>query len=396
MINPQSSPNKFGCSDIWLDVFKDKSEIEKWLFEGLFKAFYKARLGKRGTNDEQKFEIRFVENIRLLVMEIMNRSYLPGGGIAFLIRDPVIREIFAAPFRDRIIHHFLYDQVADYWDARLIRDCYSCRVGKGTLDGAQRMKSRMQSARDIYKEPIWVIKLDIQGYFMSLPREGLFRQVEIGLRDQFLSKKAEKIFLAREKYAILHFLWERIIFDDPIKWVTKRGNPIEWRDLPRTKSLFDQPPGFGIVIGNLSSQLLSNVYLNQFDQFVKGTLGYKHYGRYVDDFYVVVPKSQLTKAKADIETFRRFLFGLGLTLHPKKIFIQEARRGVPFLGMVIYPDCIIPGKRIRRNFKEALRLNQMGVLDETSIISYLGMLKHVNGDTATAKIFSETGLEYNF
>lgn len=396
MINAQASPNRFGFDDIWMDVFKDKTEKEKWLFEELFKAFYKARLGKRATNDEQSFELRLVENIQLLVLEIMNRSYLPGGGIAFLIRDPVIREIFAAPFRDRIIHHFLYNQVAKYWDTKLIRGCYSCREGKGTLDGVKHMKSQMQSARDIYKEPIWVIKLDIQGYFMSLPRKGLFEQVEKGLRDQFFGKHAGEIFMAEEKYAVLEFLWERVIFDDPIKWVTKRGNPLEWKDLPRTKSLFEQPPGFGIVIGNLSSQLLSNVYLNQFDQFVKGRLGYKHYGRYVDDFYIIVPESQLERAKADIETFKRFLFDLGLTLHPKKIFVQEARRGVPFLGMMVYPDCIVPGRRIRRNFKEAIRMCQMGLLDEESIISYLGMLKHVNGDTATAKIFDETGLEYNF
>ena len=362
-------------SEEWEKAFGSHDEIESWVMGELTRAFYEARKAKRSTNDEQKFEVRLTENLLRLRDDILERSYHPSSGIAFIVHDPVMREIFAAPFRDRVIHHLLFNGVAEWWDRRLIHDCYSCRVGKGTLFGVQRFAKHVRAVTENYTKPAYCLKMDIQGYFMSLPREGLFERVCWGLNQQFPNKGP--------KYNIYKYLWKEIIFDNPVGMVQRRGNLKEWDILPKSKSLFGQPPGKGIVIGNLSSQLLSNIYLDKLDRFVKFDLGYKHYGRYVDDFFVIVRPEELAKAKRDLIVIRDFLTSIGLTLHPKKTRVQEVRKGMPFLGMVIYPGRVVPGKRIMRNYRKTL------------MISYMGILKHVDGVKTQQRLFDKMGLKYN-
>ena len=380
-------PLEINYNDEWRKIIGDKEELESWLYAELILAFYKARKAKRSTNDEQAFEMRLTENLLQLRDDILDGFYKPGHGIAFIVRDPVMREIFAAPFRDRVIHHFLFNQVADWWDRRLIDDCYSCRVGKGTLYGINRMAHHIQSVSQNYQKETYVIKMDVQGYFMSLPRKGLYERVRWGLDRQFPNKGP--------KYKIIKYLWREVIFDNPVNGVKKRGNLKEWDILPKTKSLFAQPPGKGIVIGNLSSQLLSNIYLDQLDRFVKYDLKYKHYGRYVDDFFLVVTKEELEKAKKDMQLISLYLTSLGLRLHPRKTHVQEIHKGVPFLGTVVYPGRIVPGKRVMQNFKRALFDVESGRKDLDTLVSYLGLVEHINGKKTTAKIFEKAGLTYN-
>lgn len=354
----------------------------------LFVAFVEAARHKRGTKDECAFEMNLHENLHILFLEIMNGTYKPRPGIAFVVRDPVIREIFAAPFRDRVVHHFLFDIAAPWWDRRLCYDAYSCRVGKGTLFGIKRMEAMIRKVSRNYTRKVYVGKFDIQGYFMSLPRRGLYERIHWGLDRQFPN--------GGPMYDLLKRLWYAVIFDDPTKGVKKRGKMSNWHDLPLSKSLFNQPPGRGIVIGNLSSQLLSNIYLDTFDRFVREELGYKYYGRYVDDFFIVVTEEELPKLRADVRVMELKLAELGLTLHPKKRYIQEASKGVPFLGVVVYPGRTVPGKRIRNNFYRALQNYEYGNGDIESIISYLGLVKHYNSKKIVGKIFDKLGQEYRF
>jgi len=374
-------------SEDWVGTFGEREEIESWLMAELVRAFYEARRAKRSTNDEQVFEMRMMENLLRLRDDVLMRDYHPSSGIAFIVHDPVMREIFAAPFRDRVIHHFLFNGVAEWWDRRLIYDCYSCRVGKGTLFGVQRFAKHVRAVTENYTRPAYCLKMDIQGYFMSLPRAGLYERVCWGLDRQFPN--------GGPKCAIYKYLWKEVIFDDPVKGVSRRGDLRQWEILPKNKSLFSQPPGKGIVIGNLSSQLLSNIYLDKLDRFVKYDLGYEHYGRYVDDFFMIVKPEELEKAKRDLVMIREFLTSIGLTLHPKKTRIQEVRRGTPFLGMVIYPGRVVAGKRIARNYQQTLIKVEEGREDLESVISYMGILKHVNGVKLQKRIFGKVGLEYD-
>ena len=222
---------------------------------------------------------------------------------------------------------------------------------------------------------------------MSLPRKKLYERVCWGLKRQFP--------YGGPKYQIIKFLWKQVIFDDPTRGVERRGNLKEWDILPKTKSLFAQPPGKGIVIGNLSSQLLSNIYLDQLDRFVKYDLGYKHYGRYVDDFYVMVTEEELTRAKRDIERIAMFLTTLELRMHPKKTKVQEIHRGMAFLGSVVYPGRTVPGPRVTKNYMKAAIEVESGIRGIDSLVSYMGLFKHLNARKTQKGIFKKVGWEYN-
>ena len=218
----------------------------------LRKAYYDARKnGKRMTHDEQDFEENEDINLRLLLDDIMSRRYKPSRGTVHIVNKPVKREIFAAPFRDRIVHHLIYNLVYSWWDRHFIYDSYSCRVGKGTKMGFERLDYHIRAASQNYAKSVYIMKLDIQGFFMSMSRVRLLKLALSGLKRQYAGR------LDSEEYKMLKFLWTQIIMDDPVKGVRVVGKRSEWDDLPPEKSLFNQPPGVGIVIGNLTSQLLS-------------------------------------------------------------------------------------------------------------------------------------------
>lgn len=184
--------------------------------------------------------------------------------------------------------------------------------------------------------------------------------------------------------------------DNPVQGVKIVGRKSEWNDLPPEKSLFNQPPGTGIVIGNLTSQLLSNIFLNALDRFIVYRLGYKHYGRYVDDFYVVVAEEELPQIKRDTYVIKEFLASLGVKLHPKKQFLAEASQGVPFLGVYIHKGYVVPGTRLKRNFRQACYEVQIGKKDIDTLISYLGHIEHFNKFKFISGVFEKVAWEYNY
>jgi hypothetical protein len=351
---------------------KRNEPLERWLYPHLYQAYLDARRHKRHTVDVHRFEIALSENLAELAREIADRSYHPSRGIAFIVDKPVKREIFGAPFRDRVVHHLIYNFVYAWWDKHFICDNYSCRVGRGTLFGIRRLYHHMASASHNFQRPAYVLQLDLQGYFMSLDRQKLFDITDAGLRRQFHDDAP--------KYRLFRFLWRQIIFDDPTVNVRIKGGWEGWRDLPPSKSMFNAKPGHGIVIGNLTSQLLSNIYLNQLDRFVTFDLGQKHYGRYVDDFYVVsADKNELMEVIRRIEEFS---VSLDLVLHPRKRSIVEINQGVSFLGAVLYPYRIQPGDRTKRGIhtiSHQLCQNHSAADMEnlnTSLVSYRGHLIH--------------------
>lgn len=381
----------------------ERNRFEKFLLEELTEAYYTARKGKRHTVDEHRFEINAQENIMDLAEAILCRQYHPNRGVAFIIQDPVTREIVAAPFRDRVVHHFLYNICAEWWDWRFSPDSYSCRKGKGTLYAQERLQEHI---RRVLKESssgrAFVVKLDLQGYFMSLEHEKLYAQVCWGLDQQFYGKKGKREIGIRcregdvtELYKTVKYLWRQVIFDEPMKGIAIRGRKSDWRLLPDSKSLFHQPKGRGIVIGNLTSQLLSNIFMDKFDRYVFYDLGYKHYGRYVDDFFILVPMERKEQLLRDVDLMEKFLRQeMGLTLHPKKRYMQDVSHGVPFVGAVIYKNAKVPGKRIRRNcFAAAYRLATNGEGDLDGFVSRIGSIKYLDSQKFIKQVFDSFGWE---
>lgn len=390
-----------------------KPNFEEFLLEELWVAYTEARKGKRKTVDEHRFELNDLENIILLRDSILRRHYQPSRGVTFVVHDPVIREIVAAPFRDRVVHHFLYNICADWWDRRFIVDSYSCRVGKGVLFGQKRLLHHIRCVTENYTKPAFAASLDLRSYFISLCHRQLYERAIWGLDKQFrLDTSVKELpsgYLERNNircrqqdrsqlYDIAKYLWHQIIYDDPMKGITVRGRKDEWATLPPHKSLFNRAPGHGIVIGNLTSQLLSNIFMDQFDRFVTMDLGYKHYGRYVDDFFIIVPMQQKEQLLRDIAVMEKYLKEeLHLTLHPDKRRYQNVNKGVPFIGAVVYPGFIVPSHRSKHKaYLAAYQLSTTSNGKLEGMIAREGTLLHINSRKFFKKLFDSFGWEYDW
>lgn len=311
--------------------------MENPLLYDLFRAYYDARKHKRNTRNQLDFEFNLEENLMNLYWELHNRTYRVGRSICFITNKPVKREVFAAHFRDRVVHHLLYNYISPLMERSFIDDSYSCRAGMGTLYGIERCEHHLRSCSDNWKNPCYILKLDIRGYFMHINRRKLYGQTMDILR-QYAGhcspdgRKWKEIL----DYDLVTFLVQEIIFKDPTLGCEMRGTVQDWKGLPPDKSLFCVEKGCGLPIGNLTSQLFSNVYLNALDQYVKRVLGEKHYGRYVDDFFII--DNDREHLLSLIPRLRCFLKReLGLMLHPNKIFLQSAFKGCVFLGVAIKP-----------------------------------------------------------
>lgn len=315
-------------------------EYEK-LIEDLFKAYYQARKNKRKKQSVMAFEIDYEPKLFKLGRELAEGNYKIGKSICFISFKPVQREIFAADFRDRIVHHLVFNYIKLIFENSFINDSYSCRPRKGTLYGIKRLDHFIRSCSQNYKKDCHILKLDIQGYFMSIDRNILFNQIE----EKIKNYKGHRKFSTTWILKLIH----QIIFHDPTKNCLINGKKSDWSGLPKSKSLFGAEKDKGLPIGNLTSQLFGNVYLDGFDHFVKYNLSCKYYGRYVDDIVIVHPDRKYLKSMIPI--IRIFLRqNLKLDLHPKKIYLQSYKNGVSFLGTFLKPHRIYVRNRVKGNF----------------------------------------------
>lgn len=308
------------------------------LLPDVFRAYYDARRHKRKTHSQLTFELDLEHNIVALCEELRYRTYAPSPAICFIINDPKKREVFASPFRDRVVHHLYYNYVAAICDKRFVYDSYSCRVGKGTLFGIERLEHHIRSVSRNYTREAYVLKLDLQGYFMSIPRELLRDKVQAMVR-----KVLPETHLPADIQSLVVWLTDVFTLHNPLTDCRIRGTAHDWDGLPQSKSLWHSPDGVGLPIGDLTSQLYSNIFLNDLDWFVVRQLGCRHYGRYVDDFYLLSPSRG--ELKEWLARLQPFMSTLGMRIHPRKIILQPVslpgmQHCVPsleFLGAVVYP-----------------------------------------------------------
>lgn len=295
------------------------------LLLNLFRAYYDARRNKRSTINSLAFEAEYEKNLFELHEEIINRKYEIGESIAFIADKPVKREIFAAKFRDRVVHHLLYNYLSPIFEPLFLPDSYACRVNKGTHYGIKRLNHFIRSCSENYQKDCWILKLDIKGYFMSIDRFILFQKVENVIYKHFSIVVVKDGF----DFDLVFYLLRQVIFNDPTKNCVIKSQKSDWAGLPKSKSLFYAGKNKGLPIGNLTSQFFGNVYLNDFDHFAKSKLGCEYYGRYVDDFVIVHRDKEYLKSI--IPKIARYLKeNLGLELHNKKIYLQHFKKGVQF------------------------------------------------------------------
>jgi RNA-directed DNA polymerase len=290
--------------------------------------------GKKYKADVADFLLKLSENTYRLHNDLKNKTYVHGPYEAFAVNDPKPRSIHKASVRDRLLHHALYRQLYPYFDQKFIYDSYSCRDFKGTHRALDRFAHFAGKASKNHTRTCWVLKCDVRKFFASV--------------DQ----------------AVLMAIVKKHISDPDIVNLVSRV----------VESFQSTGPGKGLPLGNLTSQLLVNVYMNEFDQYVKHGLKQEFYIRYADDFVIMhddygVLIEVLPKVHEFLET------NLKLKLHPDKVSIETVFGGIDFLGWVHFPEHRVLRTTTKKRMFRRLKTN--GGKTET-IQSYLGMLKHGN------------------
>ena len=357
----------------------------------LYAAFICAKRHKAKKPYVLHFERNMKENIESLCDDLWTRRYKPEPSTCFVIQRPKKREVFATQFRDRIVHHLYYNYTHELFERTFIQDTYSCIPGRGTHYGIERMEQHIRQESLNWQRPCYALKIDIRGYFMHINRLRLLDIATASLT-KMADHQANGGMKWRDVIDIDFILWltHEIVLLDPTDGCRRVGNPSEWDDVDASKLMANAPADCGMPIGNLTSQLFSNVYMNPFDQMVKRVLYFLHYGRYVDDSATISSDSQrLTDA---IPVMRDFLKDeLCLDMHMGKTQIIDVRYGVEFLGAFIKPyRTYICNRSLSRIRHEAADVRHMGRGQAfRTVNSLLGVMSHYNSYNLRREIFTQ-------
>ncbi|MDD2758465.1 MAG: reverse transcriptase/maturase family protein [Patescibacteria group bacterium] len=336
--------------------------------KNLFLAWGEFVVGKKRKLDVLAFEYTLADNIKSLHEDLANRTYRHGPYEAFNISDPKPRQIHKASVRDRLLHHAIYRVLYPFFDRIFIADSYSCRLDKGTHKAVKRFNQMARSESRNDHRTCWVLKGDIRKFFASIDHDVL-----LGILGEHVAD-VNVLWLLGE--VVGSFETARCPHSFVIPAQAGIQSPLD----PR----FHGDDKVGLPLGNLTSQLFANVYLNELDQWVKHNLRAKKYIRYADDFAILsADRDWLENIIPRIAEFLELR--LKLRLHDKKVFIQTYSSGVDFLGWVNFP-----GHRVLRR---ATKQRMFARIDENSkeeaVQSYLGMLKHGNAFKLRQKLLMD-------
>ena len=309
--------------------------------DNLLTAWAEFRCGKKDKPDVQEFGARLFDNIIELHECLAQFTYEHSGYQRFTISDPKPRIIHKASVRDRVVHHAIYQQLYPFFDKTFIADSYSCRLSKGTHRALNRFRFMANKIGQNNTRTVWVLKCDIKKFFASI--------------DQI----------------VLEQILSEYIPDLGVLWLLSQV----------ITSFHSGSLGVGLPLGNLTSQLFCNVYMNKFDQFVKHKLKIQYYLRYADDFVILSDdKSYLVNILPIVSQFLNQT--LKLQLHPNKVFIKTLAGGVDFLGWVHFPyQRVLRTTTKRRMFKRIIDRPEPAVLQ-----SYLGLLQYGNAYKLAKKL----------
>lgn len=309
-----------------LDEYQD---LEDGASEALDQLRQELIKGKRNRKDVQRFLLDLGDNIVDLHHDLVAGTYQHGEYVFFRINDPKPRDIHKATVRDRLLHHAIHRKFYPFFDRVFISDSFSCQVEKGTHRALQRFQSLARRVSRNNTRTCWVLKCDVKKFFASID------------------------------HRVLLDLLEERIQDGKLK-----------RILEETIHSFETAPEKGLPLGNLTSQLFANIYMNELDQFVKHRVKLP-YCRYADDFvFLSASRDRLVDILPEV---RHFLgWRLHLELHPDKVFLETLASGVDFLGWIHFPHHCVP----RTKVKYRIRKRVMKSPSEETLQSYLGLLSH--------------------
>ena len=297
--------------------------------ENLLAAWREFVRGKRHRADVQEFQLRLMENILSLHTDLRNKNYRHGLYKHLKIYEPKERDIHKATVRDRLLHHTVFRILYPFFDKKFIADSFSCRLRKGTHRAINRFRAFAYKVGRNHTRTCFVLKCDIRKFFANIDHDILFSIITHSIPD------TDILLLMRQ------------IIDSFNSGITGKGLPL----------------------GNLTSQFFVNIYMNEFDQFVKQKLKVKYYIRYADDFVIFSQnKDYLISLIPHISCF--LSEKLKLELHPDKVFIKTISSGVDFLGWVNFPAY--------RVLRTVTKRRMFALVNRQNIVSYLGLCKHGN------------------
>ncbi|MFH1286680.1 MAG: reverse transcriptase domain-containing protein [Candidatus Magasanikbacteria bacterium] len=303
--------------------------------ENLLSAWQEFIIGKRKKRDVQEFSFNLMDNIVSLHEDLKNNTYRHGVYHSFFINDPKRRHIHKARVRDRLLHHAIHRLLYPFFDKTFISDSYSCRKNKGTHKAMNRFRSLTYKASQNHTRTCWVLKCDIKKFFASVDQSILLAILKNYIPDKNIISLLQDII---------------------------------------TSFSTQDKPNSGLPLGNLTSQLFVNMYMNEFDQFIKHKLKIKHYIRYADDFVILSNSKQYLEHLIPqiIDTLMK---KLKLTLHPNKLFFKTISFGVDFLGWIQFVDHRV----LRKVTKRRMFANLKKDIRKEVLQSYRGLLGHGNG-----------------
>jgi retron-type reverse transcriptase len=305
--------------------------------EKLLKAWQEFLRDKKDRKDVILFQAKLMDNIFDLHSDLKNKIYIHGSYTAFNISDPKPRIIHKAIVRDRLLHHLIYQELYEYFNSKFIHDSYSCRLEKGTHKAINRFRDFSRKVSKNNSRSCFILKCDIRKFFANIDHKIL-----------------KKILVKHIKDKNIIWLLSQVI--DSFNSIYAMA------DIKK-----------GLPLGNLTSQLLVNIYMNEFDQFMKRELKMKYYIRYADDFVILSDKENYLKNL--LPKISDFLEKeLKLQLHPDKVFTKTIASGLDFLGWVHFPKHRV----LRTSTKKRMLKNLKNNPKEQTVQSYLGMLKHGN------------------
>ncbi len=324
--------------------------------ENLFSAWDEFKKGKGKKPDVLRFEKNLEQNIFQLHRDLRDGIYKHGGYTSFYIRDPKLRHIHKARVRDRVLHHAVFKVLNPIFEPTYIHNSFSCRIGKGNHKGVETLASMLRKVSKNNIKPCFVLKCDVRKFFDSIDHDILIALLQRKINDKNIMDLLRQIvgsYFTRE-----------------------RERERESRNHCAKKS---------IPIGNLTSQLFANVYMNGFDQYMKHDLKVKYYARYTDDFVIISDdKNYLGKLLSPIRLFLKEK--LKLELHPDKVSIRKYHHGIDFLGYVVLPYHIKlrtkTKKRMLSKLNGQMEKYKEGIIDKSTLFvsfqSYLGVLSHAD------------------
>ncbi len=290
--------------------------------KNIVRTWFIFKRGKHFTSELYEFQYELEKNLYSIYKDLNKGSYRHGGYRQFIVSDNKRREVSVASVRDRVIHRLIYDYLNPIYDKTFIYDAWSCRMGKGLLGAIERAQSFLKSYRQSF---IW--KGDVKKFFDSVDHDVMRKILALRIKDEKTFKLLDEVI----------------------------------------KSFYsDQGPGRGMPIGNLTSQIFANIYLNELDRFVKHHLKPKAYLRYGDDFILI--DTDLEKLKnfrtATIEFLEK---DLKLRMNSKNDKMIKSRHGLKFLGVILWPYNRTLNKRNFKRVHDRLKSN--------NISSYSGLIK---------------------